>query len=233
LKQSAAPLVVLCFAFGFVDDAFGDADARGFKGHLKALLHGRLTTGGLKLIGIASAAVLSAYTSHNFLNPGRDVSGWTFVLFVVLTGAAIALSSNLINLCDLRPIRAGKVYLLLLALGTPFLFARSGIGFFDKAESLIWLLGPLLAIWYYDARELAMLGDAGANPMGALAGLYITFGMSLPGLIIYVVLLLVLNLASEKVSFSAVIEGSPLLRAFDQLGRPKTLPADNKNTDQT
>jgi len=37
--------------------------------------------------------------------------------------------------------------------------------------TLIVLLGPVAAVWRYDLGERAMLGDAGANAAGALAGM--------------------------------------------------------------
>ncbi len=64
-----------------------------------------------------------------------------------------------------------------------------------------------------------MLGDAGANPAGALAGVFLAMWWPLWGVIALVVLLGVLNVVSERVSFSSAIEGSTLLRWFDGLGR--------------
>jgi hypothetical protein len=56
--------------------------------------------------------------------------------------------------------------------------------------------------------------------MGAVAGLLIVSGLSLPLLLVYAALVLALNLASERVSFSAVIDRTPWLRRLDKLGRP-------------
>ncbi|HEX3011092.1 MAG TPA: hypothetical protein VHQ70_03505 [Syntrophomonadaceae bacterium] len=36
---------------GFIDDMLGQRDTLGFKGHIGSLLHGKLTTGGLKALG--------------------------------------------------------------------------------------------------------------------------------------------------------------------------------------
>ncbi|MCL2332243.1 MAG: hypothetical protein FWC54_01990, partial [Actinomycetia bacterium] len=46
------------FAFGLIDDLGGAGISKGFKGHLKALGHGKLTTGMIKLIGIGITALL-------------------------------------------------------------------------------------------------------------------------------------------------------------------------------
>jgi len=64
-----------------------------------------------------------------------------------------------------------------------------------------------------------MLGDAGANPMGAVAGLLIVAGLTPWATVAYFAIMLALNLASERVSFSKVIEGNALLRRLDALGR--------------
>jgi hypothetical protein len=71
-----------------------------------------------------------------------------------------------------------------------------------------------------DLRERDMLGDAGANALGAVLGVAVISRMrsrllrggALAGVI-------ALTAASERVSFTAVIERSPGLRRIDQLGR--------------
>jgi hypothetical protein len=64
-----------------------------------------------------------------------------------------------------------------------------------------------------------MIGDAGANAVGALLGLRFA---AVPGRARRVALLagiVGLTLASEKVSFTEVIEATPGLRELDRLGR--------------
>jgi hypothetical protein len=64
-----------------------------------------------------------------------------------------------------------------------------------------------------------MLGDCGANAVGALVGLRLAAvrrGDARAGLLAVVV---ALNLASEKVSFTRVIEATPGLRGLDRLVR--------------
>jgi UDP-GlcNAc:undecaprenyl-phosphate GlcNAc-1-phosphate transferase len=68
-----------------------------------------------------------------------------------------------------------------------------------------------------------MLGDAGANALGALLGLS---AARLPrpvrlGLLAGVT---ALNAASEVVSFTKVIQATPALRRLDQLGRRPVVP---------
>ena len=64
-----------------------------------------------------------------------------------------------------------------------------------------------------------MLGDAGANVLGAVLGLGVVITCS-PGVrTVVLVLVAALNLASEWVSFSRVIAAVPPLRAADRWGR--------------
>jgi hypothetical protein len=64
-----------------------------------------------------------------------------------------------------------------------------------------------------------MLGDAGANVLGAALGLGVVLACS-PGVRTGVlVAVALLNLASEWISFTKVINATPPLRAFDRLGR--------------
>jgi len=64
-----------------------------------------------------------------------------------------------------------------------------------------------------------MLGDAGANALGAVVGALLLAG---PMWLLWAAaaVLLALQLASERVSFTRVIESNRVLRAADRLGRP-------------
>jgi len=146
----------------------------------------------------------------------------------LLAGAAIALTSNFVNLMDLRPGRALKVYSVLALGGTASTLAAllALTSTFDTADIavqsvalVVFLLGPVVAVWRYDLGELGMLGDAGANPMGAVAGMLIVVGLPTWGLFAYFVFVLALNLASERYSFSKVIEATAFLRWVDGIGR--------------
>lgn len=223
------PLAIVAFALGVVDDAYGNGADRGFKGHFRALAHGRITTGLLKLIGIGAAALLVAFLFSSIAAWGATdvVPGIVVVLFAA---AAIALTTNLVNLTDLRPGRALKVYSILAVSGvllvatvtTPSAFlgdAGTAARALDVLALAVAVLGPVIAVWRYDLGERGMLGDAGANAMGAVAGALIVFGLPFWGLVTYTVVVFGLNAASERVSFSAVIERTPVLRWFDGLGR--------------
>jgi len=226
----AGLLALVAFALGLVDDAYGSSAARGFRGHLTAMARGRLTTGGMKLLGIS----LASYVVALVLALGRgDSSQLTLAPFIwaLPAGAGIALTSNFINLTDLRPGRALKAYSLLAAVGV----ISSAIGLswmlpsgygssvtrvaYVAAVLALYAFGPVLAVWRYDLGEQGMLGDAGANPMGAVAGLLIVAGLPAWGTVAYFALMFALNLASERVSFSRIIESSAFLSRVDAVGR--------------
>lgn len=223
-------LVVVACILGLIDDVYGSSASRGFKGHLKALSRGNLTTGGLKLFGI-SATALCVAALMSPANTGfalfRGVSDFSIarsgigsaLLYGILAGAGIALTSNFLNLCDLRPGRALKVYAALVVLGL-IIMMFTFRGELVVLTALIALI-PFVSVFGLDVGEAGMLGDTGANPFGALAGCLIVFalGTNYLELALYVVAVLGLNLLSEKVSFSHIISSNKFLSKLDNLGR--------------
>jgi hypothetical protein len=237
-------LVLAAFAFGLVDDVFGDSDSRGFRGHLSAMSRGRLTTGGLKLLGIG---VASAAASLGAMLAAQ--SGWgptvPMALHWAVATLAIALTANLVNLTDLRPGRALKAYSALAICGVASIAWTAGLTpgaaggalgervFVVAPVTALFALGPVIAVWILDLGERGMLGDAGANAMGALAGFMLASSLPLWALCGYAVIVLALNLASERVSFSKVIEANAALRWIDGLGRLKGPVAEGReHTDE-
>ncbi len=226
----AAVLALAAFALGLIDDAYGTSAEKGFRGHLKALASGRLTTGGLKLFGISLVSYVAALTvgmgSESL--PAGTAGGWLAFIVALIPGAAIALTANLLNLTDLRPGRALKVYsvLVVVALLLSAIVATVVLRSLPDLPTLgglvvylIFLLGPAIAAWPYDLGERGMLGDAGANAAGVVAGFFIVLALPLWGIVVYLLLVLALNLASERMSFSEVIARTPILRRFDAWGR--------------
>lgn len=217
-------LVIGAYALGLLDDTHGDRSRSGLREHLGALSRGELTTGALKLLGIGALALVQ--TSSLAFDNGIGVTG--VVLTWVLAAVVVAASANTVNLMDLRPARALKAYGLLAVLACASLaldprqgWASAAEGWLASAMLGVLLLGPLAAVWTLDAGERAMLGDAGANAAGALAGYMLALALPLPMLAIAAVALVALNLAAERVSFSAIIEGNRVLAWADGLGRPK------------
>lgn len=193
-------LVVMALA-GAWDDRRGDESSRGFSGHLDALRRGRLTGGIFKIIGGVGAGALAGV----LLYPSDPAAAIATLLLV-------ALGANAINLFDRAPGRAGKIVLLV---ATP-LMALGDTGWAIAAAGAI---GALLACLPFDLGERAMLGDAGANPLGGLIGLGLALSLDDVARWVAVALLLTLNLASERWSFSALIAANPWLHRLDRMGR--------------
>jgi UDP-GlcNAc:undecaprenyl-phosphate/decaprenyl-phosphate GlcNAc-1-phosphate transferase len=215
--STAGLLVAGVALLGWLDDRLGSTTARGFAGHLRAVGRGRVTTGLVKMLGIG---VLALWASWAMLWL-RPESGVQRTAVWVLAAAVIALTANLVNLLDLRPGRALKAYLVIaVAALAPEIVRDTVAGDLEGAMlPLIVFLGPAVVCLPADLGERAMLGDMGANAAGALAGWLLARALPLPGLAVAAALLLALNLASERVSFSAVIEGNAALRWLDGLGR--------------
>jgi UDP-N-acetylmuramyl pentapeptide phosphotransferase/UDP-N-acetylglucosamine-1-phosphate transferase len=199
-----ATVVALGFGLlGLLDDLGGVGQSGGFTGHLKALAAGRLTTGGIKLFGGAAVAlvVVSTWTPDPGL--GR----------LLADAALVALAANLGNLFDRAPGRTIKVTLV------AFLVLVLAVGAQRELAGVALAVGAGAGLLTADLRERLMLGDAGANVLGAVLGLGVVLTCS-PGVrTAALVLVALLNLASEWVSFSRVIAAAPPLRAADRWGR--------------
>jgi UDP-GlcNAc:undecaprenyl-phosphate GlcNAc-1-phosphate transferase len=203
---------------GLIDDTLGDdppalsepyssrapprSAPRGWRGHGRAALHGELSTGALKAAGSLGLALFAMSFQ------GLSDSRW------LLAVGVLVLATNLFNLLDLRPGRAIKAFVLLGAGLT--------LGSLDARP--LWSLGlfaaPALVAGLYDLRERAMLGDTGANLLGALAGLWLVLTLSGTGQLIALALLVAVTLYGELRSISALVERTPGLRALDSFGRP-------------
>lgn len=219
LGSSEAPfrarlLVLGAAALGWLDDRFGAAGPKGFHGHIGALGEGRVTTGMLKLAGTSVLALAAAWA----LPLPFGVAGARGIAAWLLAAAVIALTVNLVNLFDLRPGRALKAYCIV---AVPSALAAAGWGSGPATLLVLIAAGPAIACLPADLRERSMLGDMGANAAGAVAGwlLASVLAGSLRWLAAAALVLLALNLASERVSFSAVIERTRVLRWIDRLGR--------------
>ena len=186
---------------GLADDALA-GKARGWRGNLAALGAGRVDTGALKAVGTLSLAL--------FVTAGRAGGTGRFLL----SAAVLALSTNAFNLIDLRPGRAVKALVLLGA----------GLTLASGALHPLWALGlfagPALVLGAYDLRERGMLGDTGANLLGALAGAWMVLTLSASGLLVALALLVEFTIYGEFCSISALVERAPVLRHLDSIGRP-------------
>ena len=186
---------------GLIDDMLSGG-GRGWRGHGRDLLQGGFSTGVLKAAGTLGIALLAASSL-----PGSDAE-------FLLAAAVLVLATNAFNLLDLRPGRSVKAFALLgigLTIATQNTEALAGLGIF---------VAPVLVAGFYDLRERAMLGDAGSNAVGALAGLWIVLTLDTDGQLVALVVLLAVNLFGEFRSISNVIEKVPGLRHLDSIGRP-------------
>jgi UDP-N-acetylmuramyl pentapeptide phosphotransferase/UDP-N-acetylglucosamine-1-phosphate transferase len=196
-------------AVGLYDDVVGarpdQRTAKGFRGHLAALREGRVTSGLVKVAGVGLAGLVASA-----LLPSRKARGPVGRAAEIALGAGvIAGTANLVNLLDLRPGRAVKAGLLV---AVPL--AASPVG-----AAVAGPVGASAAVLPDDLGERVMLGDSGANALGALLGVALAARSGLVGRTVLLAALAGLTAASEKVSFTKVIEATPGLREFDQLGR--------------
>jgi hypothetical protein len=173
------------------------AGDKGLAGHLAAARAGRVSGGVVKAAVIGAAALGAAGRLGAGGLPDR-----------ILRAGVIAGSANLLNLLDLRPGRAAKAT---IAAG---LIASSGPAGGVAAASA----GAAAAVLPGDLGERTMLGDLGANTLGALLGVRLASG-SRRTRVGAAVVIGALTAASERVSFSKVIDATPALRWVDQLGR--------------
>ncbi|MGE5702669.1 MAG: hypothetical protein ACM32O_09090 [Clostridia bacterium] len=190
--------------WGWQDDRSEEPGVKGFRGHFRILWREqRMTSGFLKAWGGFGTALL---ISLAITQDGSDVVLHTFLL---------ALFTNIINLFDLRPGRAIKVFwlfLLVLVLLTQ-----------QAAAWVVWpwelpLLTATLLFYVSDARGKVMLGDSGSNYLGFVLGYYAIIVLDFPVKVALLVLLVVLHLIAERFSFSQVIASVGWLHKMDRLG---------------
>ncbi len=183
-------------------DESGRPLQRGWRGHGAAVLRGEPSTGALKAAGSLGLALFTM--SYLGLSNGR----W------LLAAAVLVLATNAFNLLDLRPGRSTKAFVLL----------GVGLGIGSGAVRPLWSLGlflaPALIAGGYDLRERSMLGDTGANLLGALAGLWLVLTLSGTGQLVALALLAAITVYGELRSISALVERIPGLRELDAWGRP-------------
>lgn len=194
---------------GLYDDVVGgrpEHRAKGFHGHLAALRRGRVTSGAVKIVGVGAAGLVAAA----LLERGRPArSRWQRAVRVGLGAGVVAGGANLFNLLDLRPGRALKVGVLA---GTPL--AANAVGGVAAGP-----VGVCLGLLPDDLKERVMLGDSGANALGALLGVAFAARFGVAGRAAALTAVAALTAASERVSFTQVIARTPGLRDLDELGR--------------
>ena len=201
-------------ALGALDDLAGDSRSKGLRGHLSALARGEVTTGAVKIVGLGVTGLVSAAlvdrrggAGAGSGNPDRERPS---ALDTLVGGAVIAGAANLLNLLDLRPGRALKATVVAGTLIATRSRAEAAAG--AAVGAAAGLLGP-------DLAGETMLGDTGANSAGALLGTALVQRSGRRGRLAALAVLAGLTLASERVSFTKVIESTPGLRELDAFGR--------------
>jgi UDP-GlcNAc:undecaprenyl-phosphate/decaprenyl-phosphate GlcNAc-1-phosphate transferase len=213
-------------AFGGYDDLAGNADSKGFRGHLGALSKGELTTGAVKLAGIGAVGLAAAVIAGGSADGTADrVVGRRAVTAALadtlINAGLIAGGANLLNLFDLRPGRAAKVALMAGGLLGP-----------AGASASAAPLAAAAALLPEDLGERAMLGDAGANALGAMLGTAAATSLPRPARLAALGVIAGLTASSEVVSFSKIIERTGPLRWLDMLGRRPAPAAQAPGTEE-
>jgi UDP-GlcNAc:undecaprenyl-phosphate/decaprenyl-phosphate GlcNAc-1-phosphate transferase len=190
---------------GFIDDLWGDRSVTGLRGHFRCFfIDGQITTGFLKAVGGALLALLVPRVL--LLQEWPDA---------ILSGAIIALAANALNLLDLRPGRAGALFLLFaLAVVSFQLVSRRSAW----PPPLLFVMIPTLVVYERDARARVMMGDAGSNLLGGTLGLAFVLTFPEPtARWTALALLVALHVIAERWSLTRIIEGNPVLRRLDAM----------------
>ncbi len=193
------------WALGLIDDIAGDKATKGIRGHFRELfLRGRLTTGALKAIGGLTLGLFVGIRAWN--------GDWRILVSAMFI---VPLAANAINILDLRPGRACGGFLFAM-------FLLTGLGLYRHVGDpyVIAVLMVVAVAWLYvDAPGSAMMGDSGANMLGAILGTYIVLNTTPTSQFAAVALLLAFNIHAETHSITDLVESRPWLRWLDsQLG---------------
>ncbi|MET8158957.1 hypothetical protein ABZT47_21525 [Sphaerisporangium sp. NPDC005289] len=157
------------------------------------------------------------------LRPGRAIKVGLLaggpLLAASLVKGATAGRTSAIDGTGLIAGRAGMAAGAGVVPGRAGVAGRAGSGAATGAALAAVPIGAGLALLPEDLGERAMLGDAGANALGALLGVAAVAGLRRPARLVLLGAVAALTAASEKVSFTKVIAGNPVLHRLDMLGR--------------
>ena len=190
LTLARSEMLFAVFGFGFlglVDDLAAVGSDRGFQRPPRRAArgsgHDRAAEAGGRRRGSRSCS---------WPRPGFK-SGRSLIVDALL----IALAANLGNLLDRAPGRTIKAGLIAYV---PIAFA---LGADPTGIALAPVMGATFGLLGDDLHERLMLGDTGANVIGAVLGLAVVLGSQESTRIAVMLVLLALNVAAELVSFSA------------------------------
>lgn len=189
---------------GLLDDLFGDRSIGGFKGHFGELKKGHITTGVLKALG---GGVLSLFIVRFFENN---------IIINFLDALLLVLFINMFNLLDTRPGRTLKVFLFFSFIIFIMIFNTESIVLINLTALFI---GIALALIKTDLSGRSMMGDVGSNSLGAIIGLSFVIIFGIIPKIIFLILLILIHLFTEKYSITEAISKVKILDYLDKLGR--------------
>lgn len=189
---------------GLIDDVLNknNEHIKGFKGHFTELARGNVTPGLVKaFFGLIISIYVSFDLSSNFFD---------FVINILI----IPLSTNFINLLDLRPGRAVKAFMLIGSTIFIVNILKDIPNFY-----LTIMLGTMIAYYGYDVKARAMMGDTGSNLLGFITGVSIVLLSNFYVALISLAILIYVHIIAEKNSLSNYIRNNRLLNFLDCLDR--------------
>lgn len=186
---------------GTYDDLFGEKKIKGLKGHIKAFFNYKITSGFLKAVtGGLVALFLGFYLGKNIIN--------SLIHFLL-----ILLMINALNLFDLRPGRAAKVFFLL------FFVLSISTAFLAESNPALIVIGIMIIVFFQDVHAKIMIGDSGANLLGLHLGIWYSLYLPVQLQLVLIIMLAYLHYYAERKSLSYFIEKNKLLKKIDLLGQ--------------
>lgn len=201
-------------AGGWLDDVWPgpDRSVRGWAGHLRAALcERRLTSGTLKAVIVGMAAALGALARLRQESAGRAMWG----------ALGTALTANALNQLDTRPGRAGQAFVLgmawVAAAGEPR----------RRQRLAVWLplVGAVMGYLPLDRAGDAMLGDVGANALGAALGTAAAELLDGRHLVRWTLLMAALNAAGDVLSLGRLVDRVAIAGREQTRGHRNRLPS--------
>ncbi len=187
---------------GWLDDTIGEKSVKGFTGHWRRLKQDNVITTGLLKAGSISLMALWLVLE---LELHFAVAFLKFLIIVLMT--------NTMNLLDLRPGRALKVFFIL---SLPLMFFPLVSEFLHYLMP-IWISAAL--IFYKDLRSLIMLGDTGSNLLGFALGFSIVLTSPFWFQVTLLFICFGIHVIAAKSSLSKWIAHYKILRIIDRWGR--------------
>ena len=123
-----------------------------------------------------------------------------------------ALAANLGNLLDRAP---GRTLKCAAVAYVPLAIALGGSA---AGVAIAPAMGAAFALLPDDLSERLMLGDTGANVVGAVLGLGVVLGTGETTRLVALGVVVALTVLAEVSSFSRIIDATPPLRFLDRLG---------------